>query len=68
VGVVLDDDSKKGQVYNVVNPEVAAWPALLPHIQKLSSIPKSVSLKEWVFALEESSRARNGLFWKRILQ
>jgi hypothetical protein len=47
-------------VYNLVNPKAATWSSLLKSAQKVTGISKTVPLKDWVEAVEASSREKNG--------
>lgn len=50
----------KTLVYNLVNPKAATWSSLLISAQKVTGISKTVPLKDWVEAVEASSREKNG--------
>ncbi|KAI0908240.1 hypothetical protein F4823DRAFT_599854 [Ustulina deusta] len=59
VGELADDVARRGAgavvVYNVLNPEVTSWDALLPAVKE--AIPETVPPAEWIERLEASRDA-----------
>jgi thioester reductase-like protein len=58
--VLRSQSLSKTLVYNLVNPKAATWSSLLKSAQKVTGISKTVPLKDWVEAVEASSREKNG--------
>ena len=48
-------------VYNLVNPQVTSWSSLLPAVQTLTSISRTVPLRLWLDELDQSVRNNHGI-------
>ncbi|KUJ09297.1 uncharacterized protein LY89DRAFT_690344 [Mollisia scopiformis] len=60
---ILEQDDRgtsQTSVYNLVNPKAITWSEVRTDVQNFVGVEKTVTLKEWVSMLEQSSREKKG--------
>lgn len=63
-GILHSDVARQnGQtsVYNLVNPKMASWTSLLHAVQRATAIQRTITLPQWVDALDKSSLDKGGI-------